>query len=175
MAEPINFTELIIAILPFIFGIIAIALVPAKEKILKGDVNSYPVEVLIVVYIIALFILILGFYYFMSIFAEQSKDQLIKIVNGVFLEVIALGIMGLNYRNYSEFSHLESDIQLAERVEPYEVGEYAGEVSPITTEPTQVKPEILECPGCGKTITITVPKRPIKIQCPHCGIEGIIR
>jgi hypothetical protein len=188
MVDTINISVILIAIIPFIFGLVALALIPSKDKILSHQVKTYRVEVLIVVYMIALFILMLGFYYFMSIFAEQSSGQTIRIFNGIFLEVVALGIMGLNYQSYSIFSNLELDKHIDDRIEAHEIGDsVASEVSPITIEPTisegrksealqtQAEPEMLECPGCGNTITITVPKRPIKIQCPHCGVEGIIR
>ena len=96
--------------------------------------------------------------------------------------------MGLNYQNYSIFSNIESDEGIEDRVGPTEVDTLeVTEVSPLAhdahpilegrPEPkkTNIEPELLECPNCGNTITITVTKRPLKIKCPHCGIEGIIQ
>ena len=192
MVDIVNF---IIAIIPFIFGLVAIALIPSKEKITNKEVEKYSVEVLIVVYMIALFILILGFYYFMSIFSDTSQTQLVNIFNGVFLEVIALGIMGTNYRNYTIFSDLKESTDTDSRVPGLAMEANGLEVAPVevlaesdnrdskisttttkakTITAAEPKATLLRCPKCGNTISVGVSKRPIKIHCPHCGVEGII-
>jgi DNA-directed RNA polymerase subunit RPC12/RpoP len=192
MFDIVNF---IWAIIPFIFGLVAITLIPSKEKINNKEVEKFSVEVLLVVYMIALLILILGFYYFMSIFSDTSEAQLVNIFNGVFLEVIALGIMGVNYRNYSLFSDLKGGIETETRVHGLATDADVLEVAPVeavaepeikdpkisttTTKATTItgaepKSMLLRCPKCGNTISVEASKRPIKIHCPHCGVEGII-
>ena len=191
----VDFVNIMIAIIPFVFGLIAIALIPSKEKINNKEVEKFSVEVLIVVYMIALLILILGFYYFMSIFSDTSQAQLVNIFNGVFLEVIALGIMGVNYRNYTLYSDLKGGIETDSRVSGVATDADILEVAPveavaeadtrdskITTPATmstiittaEPKATLLRCPKCGNTISVGASKRPIKIHCPHCGVEGII-
>ena len=107
--------NLIITILPFIFGIIAISLIPSKEKILNKQVKKYSVEVLVLVYIIAFLILVIGFYYFIALFSSTPNNQSMNFVNGIFLEIIALGIMGLNYRNHTIFYELIGESEFESR------------------------------------------------------------
>lgn len=182
----VEIIELSIAILPFIFGLIAIALIPSKAKIVEQKVRSFAVEAHIVVYLIALIIGMIGLYYFMPLFIETTEGQLLNILNGLFLGIIALGITGLNYRNYSIFlkTDKETDIGKDERI-PSPVTEDYTEITPVEPitekreQPRKAsitdKPKLLQCPQCGNTIKITVSKRPLKISCPHCGVEGIIQ
>ena len=182
----VDFVELSVAILPFIFGLIAIALIPSKVKIVERKVRSFAVEAHIVVYLIALIIGMMGLYYFMPLFVETTEGQLLNIINGLFLGAIALGITGLNYRNYSIFlkTDKETDISIDERI-PSPVTDDYTEVAPVEPKPEArvqpkkssvgVKPQLLQCPQCKNTIKITVTKRPLKISCPHCGVEGIIQ
>ncbi|WP_455391542.1 hypothetical protein [[Eubacterium] cellulosolvens] len=186
MADLIELGELLWAITPFIIGMIAIAAIPSKDRIINRKVKKYHVEVLIVVYLIAFFILAIGMYYLISVFSSDPENQNINIFNGIFLEIIALGIMALNYRNFSIFSNLDLETDQSGRVSRDDVIEVT-EVSPIDPyseplpegaakyEKEPVEPELLKCPNCSNTITIMVNKRPLKIQCPHCGIEGIIK
>jgi hypothetical protein len=186
MKETIDFTELFLTILPFIVGIIAIGLIPAKKKIIARQITEFKVEILIVVYLLAMFILGLGFYYFVPLFSEDSTNQMVNIVNGIMMAVIGLGIMAVNYHNYSIYSDIKSGGGLESSVEGLTSGpaeaieatpvEYIEESTPKQKiQITRPEPELLECPRCSKTITITVSKRPLKIQCPHCGVEGMIR
>ena len=136
---------------------------------------------------IALFLGIIGFYYLLALFGNASEENNLQILNGAFLGAIALGIMWLNYRNFSLYSEQREDPFGAEsRYTGQEVAEVAEvEVvhDDIATEtrvqkidrPTQIEPEKLGCPKCGETITITVTQRPLKIKCPYCGVEGLIR
>ncbi len=187
MVELTNLTNILITILPFIFGLIALALIPGKKKILDGEVKTYRAEVLIVVYMFAFFILAMGFYYFISLFGESPGNLNLYIFNGIFLEIIALGIMGVNYRNYSLFSEKLGEPSIDERVsisssdEAHEVVEVSPieqlkEVKPKHKATRIVKePEMVACPQCGNAIRIMVNERPLKISCPHCGIEGMIQ
>jgi DNA-directed RNA polymerase subunit RPC12/RpoP len=192
MAAEFDIFELILSIIPFVFGLIAIGLVPSKEKILNNEVNKYKVETLMSVYVIALFIGIIGLYYLISIFGDGSLSQYLRVVNGIFLTVIALGIMSINYRNFSIYSEQKESLDIEagyspERTAAPELAE-VHEVEALDEDHSiydashkqkkQVKkpePEQLGCPKCGETITIMVTQRPLKIQCPHCGVEGIIK
>jgi len=158
-----EYLELILVLTPFIFGLIAIALIPGKEKILEGKVQTYRVEVLIVVYIIALFILFIGFYYFMFMFSETTGNNLLNILNGAFLTIIALGIMGVNHRNHSiEVATAKTSPVDRTRVQP-----------PSTIKPPEF--QMVGCPQCGHAIKVNVANRPVKMSCPNCGIEGMVQ
>lgn len=186
MKESIDFVELILTIMPFIFGVIALTLIPSKKKISGDQPRNFKVEVLILVYLIALLILMLGLYYFLPAFGDDPGEHLTNIFNGVLMSVVGLGIMVINYKNYSFYSELHSDENFDDRVpgtDGYSHSEDIIEVASVEVieKPTKAmsitrpEPELLECPQCTKTITITATKRPLKIKCPHCGVEGIIR
>lgn len=186
--------ELSLAIIPFIFGLIAISLIPGKEKIINNQIKKYGVEKQVVVYMIGFFILAIGTYYFItSIFAEMVENQRwIYILNGLFLGIIGIGIMGVNYRNFSLLSEprkgLETRVggaEVADVVEVAEVAEVAevtevSEISPAKTiakkPPTfKTDTQLVECPRCSNIIKVMSAKRPVKISCPKCGIEGLIQ
>ena len=200
MTEAIDISKILMAILPFIFGIIALALIPSKQKIINKKIKKFRAEILLLVYMIAFFILAMGIYFFMAVFGDGVPNLNLYLFNGLFLGIIGLGIMGLNYRNYSLFSEMNQEGKLDDSVSvspatevATEVAEVAEvtEVAPLEPEPyyssggklgrvpekpkPSVEPETLECPNCNSVITISVPTRPLKIKCPHCGIEGIIR
>ena len=101
MTEAIDISKILLAILPFIFGIIAIALIPSKQKIINKQVKKFRAEILLLVYMIAFFILAMGIYFFMAVFGNGVDNLNLYLFNGLFLGIIGLGIMGLNYRNYS--------------------------------------------------------------------------
>jgi len=185
-----DYLELIETITPFIFGLIAIALIPSKEKILAGKVKTYRVEVLIVVYIIALPILGIGFFNFMFLFGETAGNNLLNILNGAFLSIIALGIMGVNYRNYSVFSEPGAKTSIDGRIGSSEVQPVEVEVAEVATAktspvdrtrvqpPSTIKPpefQMVGCPQCGHAIKVNVANRPVKMSCPNCGIEGMVQ
>jgi len=185
-----EYLELILVLTPFIFGLIAIALIPGKEKILEGKVQTYRVEVLIVVYIIALFILFIGFYYFMFMFSETTGNNLLNILNGAFLTIIALGIMGVNYRNYSVFFEPGAKTTIDGQIGSSEVQPVEVEVAEVATAktspvdrtrvqpPSTIKPpefQMVGCPQCGHAIKVNVSNRPVKMSCPNCGIEGMVQ
>ena len=94
----VNFLEIILAILPFIFGIIAIGLIPKrrdeheKSQPQPSTEQSHSVEKQVVIYMIGFFILVLGTYYFISsLFGEDVDNQrLIYIINGLFLGLVHL-------------------------------------------------------------------------------------
>jgi hypothetical protein len=195
MKETIDFMELILTILPFIFGVVALALIPSKKK-LSEESTSFKVELLILVYLIALLILMLGIYYFIPAFGDNPGDNLVNIINGLFMSVIGLGIMVVNYKNYSFYSESHLDLTADGRTtvtdsEVYPHSDDLVDVETVNVETvdttkritapkkaktiTRPEPELLECPQCSNTITITATKRPLKIKCPHCGVEGIIR
>ena len=181
--------ELLITIIPFIVGLIGISLIPSKDKIMDNRIKSYKAEKQIVVYMIGFFILILGTYYLIaSLFGEGIEDLgLIYFFNGLFLGIIGIGIIGVTHRNFSILS--EKGLALEERVEASEVAEIAevAEIEPdvsevVTSEqrsaPKQINDKELqkvECPKCGEIIKVKTLKRPVKISCPNCGIEGIIQ
>ncbi len=185
----INPVQILTAVFPFIFGLIAIALIPSKEKILNGQIKTYGADRLIAVYLIAfVFILVLGAYYIMSLFGDGSEEQIVNVFNGIFLITIAIGIMAVNSRNYTLFSKLDADGGTgleAQIARPNLSSEGVLEVTPV--EPKEVvddktkyrkrtvEPEMVECPRCGNAIKILVTERPLKISCPHCGTEGIIQ
>ena len=183
----IDLMNLFIAIFPFIFAIIAIALIPSKDKILNEKIKSYGAEKFIAVHMIAfVFVLVMGAYYIMSLFGDGSGDQYLNIFNGIFLITIAIGIMALNSRNYALFSKFEGGSGLEAQIVSPELGsEGAHEVEPVEqkkaiddkTKYTKraIEPEIVECPGCGNAIKVLARSRPLKISCPHCGIEGMIQ
>ena len=183
----IDSMNLFIAIFPYFFAIIAIALIPSKDKILNKQIKSFGAEKFIAVHMIAfIFVLVIGAYYIMSLFGDGSEDQYLNIFNGIFLITIAIGIMALNSRNYALFSKLEGDTGLKAQIVSPELGsEGAQEVEPV--EPLKaiedkpkyskrtIEPEIVECPKCGNAIKVLARSRPVKISCPHCGIEGMIQ
>ena len=185
-----DYLDLILVITPFIFGLIAIALIPGKEKILEGKVKTYRVEVLIVVYIIALIILSIGFFYFMFLFGGTAGNNLLNILNGAFLTIIALGIMGVNHRNHSIFTEPGANTSIDGRVESSEVQPVEVEVAEVATAktspaertrvnaPSTIKPpefQMVGCPQCGNAIKVNVTNRPVKMSCPNCGIEGMVQ
>ncbi len=173
--------DMIYYILPFIFGLIAISLIPSKEKILNRQVTTFRVEFLVLVYIIALLILSLGFFIILPIFGGSSGITLINIFNGSFLTIVALGLMGLNYRNYSLISKSMNgesafgtgteervEVQAAEVSESFgDEGQRIGQLEP--------KFQMVGCPNCSKAMKVNVSQLPVKISCPNCGIEGMIQ
>jgi hypothetical protein len=179
----VNMINILVAILPFIFGILALALIPGKDKIINKQIKNFSVEIHIVVYLIALIVGIIGLYYFTILFSQSNNDQNLYILNGILLGIIALGITGINYRNYSLFSQIGREVGLEERVESPGL-EKRLEVAPVLpiieedkprySEPRKA-PELVECPRCGNAISIMVPERPLKISCPYCGVEGVIQ
>lgn len=186
----VDYLDLIWTITPFIFGLIAIALIPGKEKILEGKVKTYRVEILLVVYIIALLILAYGFRDFMFLFVETPDGNLLDILNGMLLTIIALGIMGVNYRNHSIFSKSGAKTSLEERIDSPEMQPVEAEVAEVATERTspadrnRIQPpltiqqqefQMVGCPQCGNAIKVNVTNRPVKMSCPNCGIEGMVQ
>ena len=173
-----DFIEMIYLILPFIFGLIAISLIPSKEKILSKQVTNYRVEILVVVYMISLLILAFGFYLFVPMFSDSSDIVLLDLFNGGLLSITGLGIMGLNYRNHSlvtkDMTHREERVGIEVEAEVEEV-----EVHSVEPEKTVTKKkediQMVECPKCSEAIKVDAAKRPIKISCPNCGIEGMVQ
>ena len=170
--------DILIAIAPFIIGLVAVLLIPGKEKILKKE-TTFRVEVLTVVYLIALINLAIGFYFFLPLFTGAPDLSLINIFNGGIITIIALGIMGLNYRNYSLVSQPVAGID--GRVESAEVQAIKGveiiqevEVASLAT-PAQKKIQLVQCPKCGHAIEVELTGKPVKMSCPNCGIEGMVQ
>jgi predicted RNA-binding Zn-ribbon protein involved in translation (DUF1610 family) len=189
----LNLIELLYAIVPFIFGLIAISLIPSKEKIMNNELKSYKLEKQIVVYMIGFFILVLGTYFFVaSLFSMGFRDQrLIYFINGLFLGVVGIGILAVNHKNFSLLTEkapiLDGRVEVAEVTEVEEVVEVepaehlkAIEKKKIGTKSTTSvetakEPQLVECPKCGHIIKIKTDKRPIKISCPSCGVTGMIQ
>jgi hypothetical protein len=199
----VDFFEIILSIIPFIFSIGAIALIPSKVNIEKGLTRTFKPEIHVAVYLIALFPLSMGVYFSMPLFATESGNIFIYLINAALLVVIGIGIMGLNYRNYSIFSERNSatittpgsDAMIEQRVsggpilnevEAIEV----NEVEPITypqesriesrrLKTQKKKPlgqqQMVECPQCKAAIKVDMSQRPVKISCPRCGIEGMVQ
>jgi hypothetical protein len=199
----VDFIEIFLSIIPFIFSIGAIALIPSKGNIEKGITRTFKPETHVAVYLIALFPLSMGVYFSMPLFATESGNIFIYLINAALLVVIGIGIMGLNYRNYSIFSEKNSTSISGTSIEPrvpgpsgpekYEALE-VNEVAPIsyhqepridsTKSQTQNKKPIekgksqqqmVECPQCKAAIKVDMSQRPIKISCPRCGIEGMVQ
>ena len=171
--------DMIILILPFVFGLIAISLIPGKEKILSKQVTNYRVEVLVVVYMIALLILSFCFYLFVPMFSDSSGIVLLDMFNGGLLSITGLGIMGLNYRNHSlvskDLTHREERVSLGVEVEAAVVEDNSVEPELDSVTSTKKDIQMVECPQCSKAIKVDASQRPVKISCPHCGIEGMVQ
>ena len=99
MADLIEVGELIWALIPFIIGIIAIAAIPSKDKIINRQVKKYHVEVLIVVYLIAFFILAIGMYYLISLdrtlvmYSYDNYNLLVNFLSHLYHEFLMLDIL----------------------------------------------------------------------------------
>ena len=209
----VDFFELILTILPFIVGLIAVGLIPSKRK--NSNDQNQPedsenkktpsVEKQVVIYMIGFFILVLGTYYFISsMFGEDVENQrMIYIINGLFLGIVGIGIIGVNYRNFSELTssklkatsdyRVEGPVDVSDTMEVAEVEAVEVESETISSvSPEEVRSELrrrekrsrdkekdkaqlVECPKCGNVIKVLSTKRPIKISCPKCGIEGMIQ
>jgi hypothetical protein len=196
-----NFIDILFSIIPFIFSIAAIALIPSKEKIQKGEIKTFKPETHVAVYLIALFPLSMGIYFSMPLFTNDTGNILIYLINAILLVVIAIGIMGVNYRNYSLFSDstksesidLGQRMSVEERVAGpgYGIDEGAVEVAEVqpvvdktltsnVSRPSKVQlkqPQLqmVECPQCKAAIKVDMSQRPVKISCPRCGIEGMVQ
>jgi hypothetical protein len=189
-----DFIGLLFYISLFLFGIIAVALIPSKDSIIKKQIKTFSLEKHVSIYIIAFILLLVGFFQLMAFFSEDVENQLIPMINAVFLEAIALGIMGLNYRSYHVFSEISEKDQLTDgRVEVAEVEaitdtNYQRTTTPISTTKKSVgKPierntaqtstttQMVECPQCKAAIKVDMSQRPVKISCPRCGIEGLVQ
>ncbi len=85
----VDFFELILTILPFIIGLVAIGLIPSKKNVKQpeGTEKQPSVEKQVVIYMIGFFIMVLGTYYFISsTFGENvANNRLIYIINGLYL------------------------------------------------------------------------------------------
>ncbi len=174
--------EMIYSTIPFIIGLIAIGIIPSKEKILKLEVTSFGPELHIGIYILAFIPLVMGFYYSMSLFTETIEEHFLDLFNAIFLIVIALGIMGINYRNYSLFSETKISQQTGflggtDRVE-LAVGQDMQEVqtihevqaiTPKSNAPTRMGTYPWQ--GAGASIQPrTKPETKIQmVGCPKCG------
>ena len=189
--------EIIYPIIPFIIGLIAIGIIPSKEKILKLEIKNFGPELHIGIYILAFIPLVMGFYYSMSLFTEAIEEHILELFNAIFLIIIALGIMGINYRNYSIFSetNISQQTYSTDRVEITEAQEVQAIMPPSSVSQTRTgiyprqsssanlqprpKPEQtiqrVGCPKCGTAIMVDVSVKPIKISCPNCGIEGMVQ
>jgi len=189
--------EIIYPIIPFIIGLIAIGIIPSKEKILKLEIKNFGPELHIGIYILAFIPLVMGFYYSMSLFTETIEEHFLELFNAIFLIIIALGIMGINYRNYLIFSetNISQQTYSTDRVEMAETQEVQAIIPPSSVSPTRgvtypkmsssadlqsrAKPEPtiqrVGCPKCGTAIKVDVSIKPIKISCPNCGIEGMVQ
>lgn len=63
----------------------------------------------------------------------------------------------------------------ARRLKVGKVGEVEeGEKTP-EKKPEDVGANIVECPQCGGKMKVTVDKRPVRVKCPHCGSEVLLR
>lgn len=127
------------SIIPFILGLIAIALIPGKEKIQKLEIQNFKPETHILIYILAFIPLVMGFYYSMSIFSVNVGNQLFNLFNAIFLEIVGLGVMGINYRNYSIYSETSTQmgVPIDDRVEATNVSNMQS-AAPYTTQSTGV-------------------------------------
>jgi hypothetical protein len=192
----VDFIEIIYSIFPFIIGLISLTMIPSKEKILKKEIKEFRAEIHIAVYILAFVPLVMGFYYSMSFFGENVENHAGDLLNAVFMEIVALGVMGINYRNYSLYSEPEHESGLAGRVEVAEVQPHQIEpISPrghsMASQITQdtaksigkiqsssidrVEYQSVGCPRCGTAIKVRKSSGPVKISCPKCGIEGMVQ
>jgi hypothetical protein len=176
----VDIVEIFLSIIPFIFSIGAIALIPSKEKIERGEKTTFKPETHVAVYLIALFPLSMGVYFSMPLFSTGSGNIFIYLINAALLVIIGIGIMGLNYRNYSLFSEknpttaVSSGTMIEQRVsgdpvinenvvEAIEV----NEVEPISyQQESRVEGKI--------TRLQTQPKKPLgqakpqMVECPQC-------
>ena len=201
----VDFFELMLTILPFIIGMIAIGLIPSKSSAdqPEGTKKTPSVEKQVVIYMIGFFILVLGTYYFISsVFGEDvENNRLIFIINGMFLGIVGIGIIGVNYRNFSEISEFKDGTTSEHRVDvPIDVSDTmeVAEVEAVEVETDSIRSvstveakselrkrekqhsgkeeaQLVECPKCGNIINVLSSKRPVKISCPNCGIEGMIQ
>jgi hypothetical protein len=112
--------SIITFIVPFIFGILAISLIPSKERISKKEITKFRPEVHIGVYIIAFVLLMIGVIFIISYFNE---NKILYLLNAALLEIIAVGTMALNSKNYSLFSEIQTESETLGRAE---IGEIAG-------------------------------------------------
>jgi hypothetical protein len=185
---------IIYSIIPFIIGLITLALIPTKEKIINKEITSFKPEVHILIYILAFIPLVMGFYYSMSFFGDGIANREFTIINAIFLEVIALGIMGLNYRNFSIYSESSpaylgrvesSEVEVVEPVSTtYEVSRTPSKTISTPQQTLNRTPyktaldkdhQLVGCPSCGSAIKVNMSIRPVKISCPNCGIEGMVQ
>ena len=97
-------------------------------------------------------------YFISSLFSEGVRDlKMLYFVNGVFLGIIGIGILGVNYRNFSLLTEKSTDLE--ERVEAAEVVEVeeVTEVEPVEHEPIESIKSMKERKAEGKARSITVP------------------
>ncbi len=168
--------DMVIYIIPFIIGLVGVALIPKKEILSEGQISSEGAGSRSIAYLIGVLILVWGIYYFFSILINfvDFQQLLILLINGLLLCVIGVGIISINNKSSTPISDqsasLEARVEVAE-VEVAEVSE--ARIAEVDLQSPAVSSQVA-CPKCGKVINVHSSKRPVKISCPNCGIEGFI-
>ena len=177
--------DTIISIVPYILLLVAIGLIPSKEKILKRELGSFKAETHIAIYILAFFPLLLGFYFIMPFFTDNITNILIYLTNAIFLIGLSIGVLGLNYRNYNLFTEnqaTEVAIPTGQTISTYQPDGSSGRVEPeldltevhpidqtyggsISDEPRGYMPR--PGPGYARNVTGSIKQNNQKAQAPQ--------
>lgn len=104
-------------------------------------------------------------------------DMWLIIIIAVIVIVIILALVVIKRRGAKEEAEEGAVDEQAEETEvesaPVTVAEEEAAEGEAAEE--ALMEETLACPACGKEFTVRFPSKPVKVKCPECGTEGVLK
>lgn len=175
----------LLLIILFTIGLLGALLLPNRARIIAGE--GYPKKKMAVVYGISTVLLLFGVLMLLPLTASATHVEWIYLFDLSMIFVVSVLLTAENYRRsllgrekyrtVPEQTPRES-APLSKTLSNIPYAKVASLTSKQqTSSPTSqsLRATLMHCPRCGQTFPLESQERPLRIKCPHCGVEGVVR